>query len=154
MLHTYHRVKHIPVFLCQLWFLTGQSNEAGHEIFITKPPICMHESWDCLRRKTTIAQRSEVFLNIGLNIPHPQPMLWNWWVRMTFTKYFFILSLRDIYWVSIMGMVFCFHSARLCLLVGAFNPFMFKVIIDKYDPVAIYFIVLGSSLYTLFVFPV
>ena len=24
------------------------------------------------------------------------------------------------------------HSARLCLLVGAFNPFTFKVIIDKY----------------------
>ena len=38
--------------------------------------------------------------------------------------------------------------------VGAFNPFTFKVIIDKYDPVAIYFIVLGSGLYTLFVFPV
>ena len=37
---------------------------------------------------------------------------------------------------------------------GAFNPFVFKVIIDKYDPVAIYFIVLGLSLYTLFVFPV
>ena len=31
---------------------------------------------------------------------------------------------------------------------------MFKVIIDKYDPIAIYFIVLGSGLYTLFVFPV
>ena len=30
----------------------------------------------------------------------------------------------------------------------------FKVIIDKYDPVAIYFIVLGSSLYTFFVFPI
>ena len=30
------------------------------------------------------------------------------------------------------------------LLVGAFNPFTFKVVIDKYDPVAIYFIVLGS----------
>ena len=29
---------------------------------------------------------------------------------------------------------------------------MFKVIIDKYDPVAIYFIVLDSSLYTLFVY--
>ena len=42
----------------------------------------------------------------------------------------------------------------LCLLVGAFNPFTFKVIIDKYDPVTIYFIVLGSGLYTLFVFPV
>ena len=41
---------------------------------------------------------------------------------------------------------FCFHSASLYLLVGAFNPFTFKVIIDKYDPIAIYFIVLGASL--------
>ena len=38
--------------------------------------------------------------------------------------------------------------------VGAFNPFMFNVIIDKYDPIAIYFIVLGLGLYALFVFPV
>ena len=36
--------------------------------------------------------------------------------------------------------------------VGAFNRVMFKGIIDKYDPLAIYFIVLGSSLYTLSVF--
>ena len=49
---------------------------------------------------------------------------------------------------------FCIHSARFCLLVRAFNPFTFKVIIDKYDPIAIYFIVLGLSLYTLSVFPV
>ena len=36
-----------------------------------------------------------------------------------------------------------------------FNPFTFKVIIDKYkyDPIAIYFIVLGSGLYALFMFP-
>ena len=27
---------------------------------------------------------------------------------------------------------FCIHSASLCLLVGAFNPFTFKVIIDIY----------------------
>ena len=40
------------------------------------------------------------------------------------------------------------------LVLGAFNPVTFKVIIDKYDPVTIYFIVLGSGLYTLFVFPV
>ena len=33
------------------------------------------------------------------------------------------------------------------------HPFSFKVIIDKYDPVAIYFVVLSSSLYTIFVFP-
>ena len=39
-------------------------------------------------------------------------------------------------------------------IVGAFNPFTFKVIIDIYDPVAISFIVLGLSLYTLFLFPV
>ena len=36
-------------------------------------------------------------------------------------------------WVScrqhIYGSCFCIHSASLCLLVGAFNPFTFKVII-------------------------
>ena len=61
-------------------------------------------------------------------------------------------------WVSckqqIEGSCFCIHSVSLCLLVGVFNPFTFKVIIDKYDPVTIYFIVLGLGLYTLFVFPV
>ena len=61
-------------------------------------------------------------------------------------------------WLScrqhIQGSCFCIHSASLCLLVGAFNPFTFKVIIDKYDPIAIYFIVLGQSLYALFVFPI
>ncbi|KAB0346097.1 hypothetical protein FD755_024258, partial [Muntiacus reevesi] len=34
---------------------------------------------------------------------------------------------------------FCIHSTSLCLLVGAFNPLTLKVIIDKYDPIAIYF---------------
>ena len=48
------------------------------------------------------------------------------------------------------GVLFFFiHSSSLCLLVGAFNPFTFKMIIDKYDPVAIYFIVLCSSSCTL-----
>ena len=44
------------------------------------------------------------------------------------------------------GLFFCIHSVRLWLLVGEFNPFTFNVIIDKYDPVAIYFVVLGLSL--------
>ena len=44
------------------------------------------------------------------------------------------------------GSCFCIHSASLCLLVGAFNPFTFKVIIDKYDPIAIYFVVWGLNL--------
>ena len=38
---------------------------------------------------------------------------------------------------------FCIHSASLCLLVGAFNPFTFKVIIDIYVPVTIFLIVWG-----------
>ena len=53
-----------------------------------------------------------------------------------------------------MGDTFCAQSLNhVCLLVGAFNPFTFKVITDKYDPVTIYFIVLGLNLYTVFVFP-
>ena len=35
------------------------------------------------------------------------------------------------------------YSASLRLLVGAFNPLTFKVIIDKYDPITIFLIVLG-----------
>ena len=31
-------------------------------------------------------------------------------------------------------------------MVAAFNPLTFKGIIDKYDPITIYFVVLGSFL--------
>ena len=34
-------------------------------------------------------------------------------------------------------------SASLCLLVGSFNPFTFKVIIHRYDPTTIFLIVWG-----------
>ena len=37
----------------------------------------------------------------------------------------------------------CFHLLSLCLLVGAFDPFTFKVIIDTYDPITVFLIVLG-----------
>jgi len=40
------------------------------------------------------------------------------------------------------GCVFI-HSANLCLLVGAFNPFTFKVIININDPITVFLIVLG-----------
>ena len=33
--------------------------------------------------------------------------------------------------------------ASLCLLVGAFNPLAFKVMIDMCDPVTVFLIVLG-----------
>ena len=53
-------------------------------------------------------------------------------------------------WVScrqhIYGSCFCICSASLCLLVGAFHPFTFKVIIDMYVPIAICLIVLGFFL--------
>ena len=34
-------------------------------------------------------------------------------------------------------------SASLCLSAGAFNPFIFKVIIDMYDPITIFLIAWG-----------
>ena len=41
------------------------------------------------------------------------------------------------------GSYFCVHSASLCLLVGSFSPFTFKVIIDIYVRIAIFLIVWG-----------
>ena len=41
----------------------------------------------------------------------------------------------------IYGSCFCIPSASLCLLVGALNPFTFKVIIDIYVRIAIFLIV-------------
>ena len=35
------------------------------------------------------------------------------------------------------------NTASLCLVVGAFNSFTFKVITDLFDPITIFIIVLG-----------
>jgi len=45
-------------------------------------------------------------------------------------------------WKCICAHVFI-HSVSLCLLVAAFNPFTFKVMIDLYDPITIFLIDLG-----------
>ena len=50
----------------------------------------------------------------------------------------------------IYGSCFFVHSTSLCLLVGAFNPFTFKVIIDMYVTIAIFLIVLSLLLEVLF----
>ena len=50
--------------------------------------------------------------------------------------------LRIMFAVGLSYMAFTL-SANLCLLVGAFNPFTFKVIIDIYVPIAIFLIVWG-----------
>jgi len=42
------------------------------------------------------------------------------------------------------------HSASFCLLVGAINPFTFKVIIDIFDPVTIYFTIFLFDFINLF----
>ena len=45
--------------------------------------------------------------------------------------------------ISGSGYMHMFSSTQLCLLVGAFNPFTFKVIINMYDPITVFLIVLG-----------
>ena len=52
-------------------------------------------------------------------------------------------------WKSIHARVFI-HTVSLYFLVGAFNPFTFKVIINMYDPMTIFFIVLGLFCVNLF----
>ena len=42
------------------------------------------------------------------------------------------------------------HPASLCLLVGVLNPFTYKVIIDMYDPITIFLIVLALFYVSLF----
>ena len=69
------------------------------------------------------------------------PFAWNiFFYPLTFSLYV-PLGLK---WVScrqhIYGSCFCIHSASLYLLVGRFNPFTFKVIIDIYVPIAIFLI--------------
>ena len=59
------------------------------------------------------------------------PFAWNIFFHPFTFSLFVSLGLK---WVScgqhIYGSYFCFHSISLYLLVGAFNPFIFKVIID------------------------
>ena len=41
-----------------------------------------------------------------------------------------------------MGLVALIHSATLCILIAAFSPFTFKVVIDRYVLITIFLIVL------------
>ena len=70
------------------------------------------------------------------------PFVWNMFFHTLTFRICVSLGLK---WVSyrqhIYGSCFCIHSASLCLLVGAFNPFTFKVIIDIYVPIAIFLII-------------
>ena len=84
------------------------------------------------------------------------PFAWNIFLHpLTFSLYVF-LGLK---WVShrqhVYGSCFCIHSASLCLLIGAFNPFTFKVIIYVYVPTTVFLFVWGwfCRSFSSFVFP-
>ena len=50
------------------------------------------------------------------------------------------------------GVLFLYPFSQSLSLVGASDSFTFKVIIDKYGSIAIYFVVLGLSIDTLLCF--
>ena len=72
--------------------------------------------------------------------PFPQDIFFH-----SFT--FSLFASLGLKWVShrqhMYGSCFGKHSAYLCLLVGAFNPFTVKVIIDIYVPIAMFSTVSG-----------
>ena len=85
-----------------------------------------------------------IFSDMKIVIPAFFCFLFAWNIffhPLTFSLYV-SLGLR---WLScrlhIYGSCFYIQSASLCLLLGAFNPFTFKVIIDIYVPIAIFLIV-------------
>ena len=84
------------------------------------------------------------------------PFIWN----ILFHPFTFSLPVSlGLKWVSCRQHIYgsCFHilSVSQYLLVGAFNPFTFKVIIDTYVPIGIFLIVLGlfSLVFTGYVSP-
>ena len=54
--------------------------------------------------------------------------------------------------MEVLTCTFFIHPGSLCFLVGAFNPFTFKVIITMNDPIPIFLIVLGLFSVGLFLF--
>ena len=81
-------------------------------------------------------------INIAISSFFWFPFAWDIFLHsLTFSLYV-SLGLK---WVScrqhIYGSCFCIHSATLCLLLGTFNPFTLKVIIDVYVPIAIFLII-------------
>ena len=79
------------------------------------------------------------------------PFAWNVFFHLLTFSLYVSLGLK---WVScrqpIYGSCFYIHSASLCLLVGAFNPFTFKVVIDIYMFLLYFLNCLGLILQTFF----
>ena len=75
------------------------------------------------------------------------PFAWNIFFHPLTFRLYVSLGLK---WVScrqhIYGSCFYIYLVSLCLLVGAFNPFTFKVIIDMHVLITIFLIVMGLFL--------
>ena len=67
---------------------------------------------------------------------------WNINLKMALPAIIYRQALFNGKWKCVHERVFI-CSASLCLLIGAFNPFTFKVIIGMYDLITIFLIVLG-----------
>ena len=75
------------------------------------------------------------------------PFAWNLFFHpLTFGLY----ASLGLKWVScrwhVFWSCFCIPSASLCVLIGAFNPFTFKVIVNICVPIAAFLMVLGLFL--------
>ena len=84
-----------------------------------------------------------VYMSIATSTFFYFPFAWNTFFHpLTFSLYVSLVLM----WASCRQHIyrsrFCIHSASRCLLVGAFNPITFKVIIDMYILITILLIVL------------
>ena len=68
------------------------------------------------------------------------PFAWNVFFHLLIFNLYVSLGMKRVSSRHIYGSCFCIHAASLCLLVGVFNLFTFKVIIDIYVPIAFFLI--------------
>ena len=74
------------------------------------------------------------------------------WEALTIeNNYVRLGGLSRVMWYVELHPCTCFHlPSQSMSLVGAFNPFTFKVIIDMHDPITMFFVVLGLFCVDLF----
>ena len=119
------------IYNCYIFFLDWSLDHYVVSFFVSCNSLCFKIYFSDMRIATP------VFFSF--------PFAWNILFPPLTISVYVSLGLK---WVScrqhIYGSFFHIHSASLCLLVGAFNPFAFKVIINMYVP--IFSVVLGLLL--------
>ena len=74
------------------------------------------------------------------------PLVWNIFSNLLTFNLYVSFALRRFFRQQIVGFCFFSQSATLCLLIGAFSPLTFKVIIDRYLFIAILSLVFQLTL--------